>query len=162
MTDQSEIKNAETTAKQKARLRRLGDQFAVVKFTEDNAKKAVEELKVKIRALVKEIGSDALDTENASSYMNLIDGQALVVTRTEDDPPPPVDPGRFLERLGPEQFFEFIKAGALTIPSKAFDSSAWTLALKEERVTESALADSLGAPPKVKAWSVGLTSARPE
>ena len=162
MTAQTEIKGAEAPVEKTLLLRRLGDQFVVAKFTEDNAKKVVEDLKVEIRALVKEIGPDALDTEKSTSYMNLIDGQALKVTRSEEDPPPPVDPTKFLAQMGPERFFKFVKVGQLTIPSRAFDGAAWALAEAEELVKESDLLNSLGVAPDPREWSVGLAKARPE
>ncbi len=134
----------------------LGLEFRTTKKDYDKLDKQLKRLKTAIRETAKTLEDDLQPTLDGPTYYIDLDseGSQLKVTRSDDDPAPPLDPQKFLAVVGPEAFFRFVKLE--TVPANAFDAEEWTRALMEEEYTTQQLQDSLGEAPNPKAWSVGV------
>ncbi len=135
----------------------LGSAFHTTKRDYDQLDKRLKLLKVAIRELAKGLEDDLQPTLDGSTYYIDLDAEGshqLKVTRSDDEPTPPVDPQKFLAAVGPEAFFRFVKLE--TMPAKAFDATEWTRAVTEEEYTNQTLQDCLGEAPDPKAWSVAV------
>lgn len=129
-----------------------GLEFRATKRTYDVTKKHLDRLKTAIRKMTKAMESD-LELDGSTYYIPLGDeGPPLKVTRSDDDPVPPIDPQKFLSAVGSEEFFRFIHLE--TVPANAFDAEEWTRAVTGEEYTNQTLQDCLGEAPSPKAWSV--------
>lgn len=117
------------------------------------ANKALDKTKAALRALVREHEEVLFEPGDKS----VVHG-GVIVTRTEDEPLPPLLAGEFFKRVPPDVFAEVLRPWLVKakVTASDFDDTAWRLALERELVTERALDDSFGEPPAVKAWSVGL------
>ncbi len=145
-----------------ADLMELADRFLGVKEEADTVNAELDALKKDLRAAVKALDEDDLptgvDLDGGTFYLTgRRSGRGVTVSKSDEDPVQPLVAARFLAAVGPEQFFRFIRAADLTIPSKAFREDEWTRAQVAEEVTEIDLASSLGAAPKPRAWSVGTS-----
>lgn len=112
----------------------------------DRAVAAAETLKAQIREVAKEGQAFLFGPEDKTVKIGV-----LKITRSDENPSPPLIPEELRKRIPDDLFHEVI-----TIKTADIDLRAWRRAVEEERVTDDDLRKSLGEPPKPRAWSVGL------
>ncbi len=137
----------------------LADEFIGTKIEFDAVQIELDDLKVKLRAATADLDEDHLppgvEVDGGTFYIDSSYKERVTVSKSDEDPVQPLVAARFLAAVGPEEFFRFIRAADLKIPSKAFREDEWTRAMEVEEVTDGDLDQALGAAPKPRAWSVG-------
>ncbi len=128
-------------------------QFIREKRLADKHGSEANKLKVAIREAVRVAGPDAFDTDGKTSFIN-VDKRAVSVTRT-DPKQPPVLPEVLRGLIGDEAFHDVCTVTAIDV-----DVAAWLQAVKNERVTQQNMLDSLGEEPAPVAWAVKVVAAR--
>ncbi len=130
----------------KSKLTELCRAFADKKRVADELKKDLDELKSAIRAEARGLRARLFKGGDQSATH-----EGVIITMSDEDPPPPLDALRFAENVGRDLFFELV-----TEVKAKVDVDRFRLALEREQVTERDLMDALGEAPAPQAWKIGL------
>ncbi len=137
-------------------LDELTAEFVVVKRRFDKDDKRIKVLKPLIRVATAALAPDVAEPITEGMTVSVpVRGGHVTISKTEAAPPP-LDPGKFLGKFGPDMFFRFIDVDQVTVPSKAFRAGEWTRAVAAEEVSNQDMQDCLGPKPEPKEWSVGV------